>query len=59
VAALISYGIDTIDIHRRAAAYVDRILRARSRPTCRFRPRPKHETVLNLKMAKALGGSVA
>ena len=49
---LISYGPDTIDAFRRAGGYVDRISRARSRPT--FAP-TKYETVINLKTAKALG----
>ena len=37
---LISYGPDIIDQYRRTAGYVDRISRARSRPTCRYRRRP-------------------
>ena len=32
---LISYGSDTVEQYRRAAGYVDRILRGRSPPTCR------------------------
>ena len=37
---LISYGPDRVDQYRRAASYVDRILRARSPPICRCRRRP-------------------
>jgi putative tryptophan/tyrosine transport system substrate-binding protein len=37
---LISYGPNSIDPFRRAADYVDRILRGRSRPTFRFKLRP-------------------
>jgi putative tryptophan/tyrosine transport system substrate-binding protein len=38
--ALVSYGPDLVDQFRRAAGYVDRILRARSPAICRFRRQP-------------------
>ena len=37
---LVSYGADFVDLYRQAASYVDRISKARSRPTCRCRHRP-------------------
>ena len=52
---LISYGPDPIDPFRRAAEYVDRLLKG-ERPTDLPVQQPtKYETVLNLKTAKALG----
>ena len=36
---LASYGPNLIDQYRQAAGYVDRILRVRSRPTCRYKRR--------------------
>ena len=45
----------SVDQYRRAAGYVDRILKGRSPPTCRFRQPTKYELVINLKTAKALG----
>jgi putative tryptophan/tyrosine transport system substrate-binding protein len=55
---LISYGPDYIDQYRRAAAYVDRILRGEKPADLPVQTPVKYETVINLKTAKALGLTV-
>jgi putative ABC transport system substrate-binding protein len=52
---LISYGPDLIDQYRRAARYVDRILKGEKPADLPVQAPVKFETVLNLKTAKALG----
>ena len=51
---LISYGNDYIDQYRRAAGYVDRILKGEKPADLPVQASVKYETVINLKTAKAL-----
>jgi putative tryptophan/tyrosine transport system substrate-binding protein len=52
---LISYGPDVIDLSRRAAGYVDRILKGEKPAELPVQAPSKYELVVNLKTAKALG----
>ena len=52
---LMSYGPDRIDQSRRAADYVDRILKGEKPADMPVQAPTKYETVINLKTAKALG----
>jgi putative ABC transport system substrate-binding protein len=55
---LLSYGVDRVDIYRRAATYVDRILCGAKPAELPVQLPTKFEMVVNLKAAKALGLAV-
>jgi putative ABC transport system substrate-binding protein len=55
---LLSYGVDTVEIFRRAASYVDRILRGAKPGDLPVQLPTKFEMAVNLKTAKALGLAV-
>jgi putative tryptophan/tyrosine transport system substrate-binding protein len=52
---LLSYGPDTVDLYKRAAAYVDRILKGEKPADLPVQNPNKYVLVINLKTAKALG----
>jgi putative ABC transport system substrate-binding protein len=55
---LLSYDVDRLDIYRRAASYVDRILRGEKPGDLPVQFPTKFEMVVDLKTAKALGLAV-
>ncbi len=56
---LLSYGIDVVDVFRRAASYADMILRGANPGELPVQQPIKFELVINLKTAKALGLDVS
>ena len=55
VGGLLSYGVDLADNFRRAATYVDRILKGEKPSELPVQAPTKYELIINLKTAKALG----
>ena len=55
---MLSYGVDRVDIFRRAATYVDRILRGAKPGELPVQLPTKFEMVVNRKTAQALGLAV-
>ena len=55
---MLSYGVDRVDLFRRAASYVDRILRGEKPGDLPVQFPTKYEMAVNLKTAKALGLAV-
>ena len=56
---LMSYGPDRVDLYRRAAGYVDRILRGKKPTDLPVEAPTKYQLIINLKTAKALDLKIA
>jgi len=55
---MVACGVDNHDLYRRAASYIDRILRGEKPSDLPVQEATKFQLVINLKTAKALGLSV-
>ena len=53
-----AYGVDTVDLMRRAAPYVDRVFKGETAADLPVQAPTKYELVINLNAAKALGLTV-
>jgi putative ABC transport system substrate-binding protein len=58
IGGLMSYGTDRVDLYRRTASYVDRILRGEKPGDLPYQQPTKYELIINLKTAKAFGLTV-